>query len=136
MKEVPPASLKPGLGSGCKPVDEADGFDRLGSQQGRHAAVQRFAQVGRPVAVGRHRVEQRAGMLQDRLQLAERFDLHPGHAHDQRQVIGGIGKGNRCIGPFFLERFVEHQFGFGDQRIGAADGTGGDISGHELLLNS
>lgn len=112
------------------PVDEAHGLDALGSQQGGHAGVQRLAQVRRPVFLRRQWVQQRAGVLEHRLKLAEGFDRQPGHAEDGRQVVGGVGEGHRRIRAFVLHGLRIHALGFVYDGVGAADGAGCDIARH------
>ena len=41
------------------------------------------------------------GMLQNRLQLAQLINFFASHAEYKGQIVGGVGKGNYCIGPFF-----------------------------------
>ena len=52
VKDVPPASWKPGMRFRLLIVDETDRFDRLGCQQGRHAADP-GSRPGRASNVGR-----------------------------------------------------------------------------------
>ena len=101
VKAVPPARSNARHAFRLKLIDEPDRLDCFGGQQGRHAGIQRFAQVRRPVAIGRHRMQQLAGVLQHRLQLADRLHLLAGHAEDQRKIVGRVGKGHRRFVALF-----------------------------------
>ena len=74
---------------------------------------------------------QLASMLHYRFQLTKFFYFGAGHSQDQRQVISGVRERNWRVRPFFINRFLKHQFGFGYERICTANGAGCNITRHE-----
>ena len=136
---VRPAVIRAGEGRAARQLETGqrlwleavhitDRFDRLGSQQGRHAAVQRFAQVGGPVAGRGDRVQQAACVFQHRPELAQRLHFPAGHAQDQRQIVGGVGEGDRGIRTFIRQGLPQHGLRFRYEQVCAAQGARCDIA--------
>ena len=87
-------------------------------EQGCHAAIQGFAQVRRPVALGGDGVEQVAGMLEHICQLTKFFHRVAG------QAVNGGQVSKRCSGtrsgsqrPFSSRALFQHAFSFGNQAL-------------------
>ncbi len=72
-------------------------------------------------------MQQVTRIFQDGFQLTKLLDRFAGHTENRGQIISSIWEGNRGIGTLIIQRPIEHQFGFGYQRIGAAHRTSSNV---------
>ena len=115
--EAGAGQVEAGKRLGLLAIGEAHGLDGLFRQQGGHAGVQRFAQVGRPAPFRRDRVEQGPGLFQHWLEVAQRIHLAPGHPQDQGQVVRRVGKGGRRLRAFFDQGLLQQRLRLGDDAV-------------------
>ncbi len=111
-----------------RPIHKTNRLNHFSGNQRGHAAVQRLAQVGRPVLRRRQRVQQFMGMGQRRLQIGQRLHFLPGHTINQRQVVGSVGEGDRRDRFLLLERPLQHHLRFMHQGVRPPNGSCGYVS--------
>ena len=107
---------------------EAHALHRLFGEERGDAAVERLAEVRQPHLVAGDRVQQALGPLDDRRQVAELLDLLAGEGVDHRQVVGGVGEGDRGVGTELGQRRVHGLLGLADDALSATDGPGRDVA--------
>ena len=72
--------------------------------------------------------QQALGPLDDRRQIAELLDLLAGEGVDHRQIVGGVGEGDRRVGAELGEGRVDGLLGLTDHALSATDGPGRDVA--------
>ncbi len=72
-------------------------------------------------------MKQSARVVHDSLQVADLFDGPAGHPQNGGEEVGCVRERYGRVRAFLGQRFVEHDIGFSDERIGAANCTSGNV---------
>ena len=112
-------------------VQRLERFDRLVRDERGGAGVERAAEVRQPEAVGRHRREPAARLLQRLLEVAELLDAAAGERQNHRQRVGRALEPDLRVAA--LPRMVSASMRLGPVHAGvsAANGRRGDDSRHQ-----